>query len=642
MKKSILLLALSTLMFAVAGCNDSSASNGNSTSPSISTSTSLTPSTSTSTSNSGSSIGTDGKIKFGDIVTLLTKLFSYEANNASGAQITNTLTNGTSITTTTEHVDVYNSLIPSSASKGTVVRTTNGKEDKSDTFVKRNAVVNEKYAVDVNGLATVQTYPMFAQIVDYENENMGGTAYIDSAVKYFVVDSDTDAADGGLVKGQYVTTTDMLGLASPRVSSTLYSYLSTYILNNVYAQQVGVDSFEYRTLTTGNIAFSCIVGYSIEGDLDDTQFHSVNIQFITNADQTKLVSGEISYVHADMREGEDDAAYVNEIHWAATLEYDTRKDIPSDAIDVSNYFLQEITDIELYTRENNNAAVDPNNIIYSNNYTYLFARAKSYKPAKAVEISITGAGSTNSDVIKFTDDGYFEIVGPGTTSLSFVYFGKDSDGVYREKTFNKTVTVVAPNPDKIRVTIIKPEIADNTLQIGQTYTFSVYVTPIKATQDIVIDSNSNPNVLSASIDKDNNVTITALASGQSTITFKVNGYESVTASMTFTVASADIDLATLITQKTYLCDLSNYGYTFSLKFKGDGTGERIQHINDSGKDYTDTFTYTISNNKITFSSWSDGAPKQFEIGLITQDGDKITCSSESETKDYIFISNDNK
>ena len=318
MKKNFLLLALSTLMFAVAGCNDSSASNGNSTSPS--TSTSISPSTSTSTSNSGSFIGTDGKIEFGDIVTLLTKMFSYEANNASGAQITNTLTNGTSITTTTEHVDVYNSLIPSSASKGTVVRTINGKEDKSDTFVKRNAVVNEKYAVEVNGLATVQTYPMFAQIVDYENENMGGTAYIDSAVKYFVVDSDKDATDGGLVEGQYVTTTDMLGLASPRVSSTLYSYLSTYILNNVYAQQVGVDSFEYRTLASGNIAYSCIVGYSIEGDLDDTQFHSVNIQFITNADQTKLVSGEISYVHADMREGEDDDAYVNEIHWQATLE----------------------------------------------------------------------------------------------------------------------------------------------------------------------------------------------------------------------------------------------------------------------------------------------------------------------------------
>lgn len=626
MKKSFLLFALAAITtLGLTGCNKDESN-----------------SSSSSNSNSGSFIGADGKVKFSDIASLLTKLFSYEAHNASGASVTNMLTNGTSITTTTEKVEVYNSTVPSSASSGTVVRTIDGKEDKRDTFIKRNAVVNEQYEVEVNGFNTIQAYPMFAQIVDYENENMGGNDYVDSAKKYFVVESDQAATDSGLAEGQYVTTTDMLGLASPCVSSTLYSYLSTYIMNNVYAQQVGVDSFEYRNLTNGNIAYSCIVGYSIEGDLDDTQFHSVNIQFITDAEQTKLISGEINYVHADMREGEDDDAYVNEIHWVATLEYDTRKDIPSDAIDVENYFLQEITDVEVYTRENNNAAVDPNNIIYSNDYTYLFARAKSYKPAKAVEISITGAGSTNSDVINFTDDGYFEIVGPGTTSLSFVYFGKDSDGVYREKTFNKTVTVVAPNPDKIRFTVIKPEIADNTLQIGQTYTFSVYVTPIKATQDIVIDSNSNPNVLSASIDKDNNVTITALASGQSTITFKVNGYESVTASMTFTVASADIDLATLITQKTYLCDLSNYGYTFSLKFKGDGTGERIQHINNSGKDYTDTFTYTISNNKITFSSWSDGAPKQFEIGLITQDGDKITCSSESETKDYIFISNDNK
>ena len=636
MKKNFLLLALSTLMFAVAGCNDSSASNGNSTSPSTSPSTSISPSASTSTSNSGSFIGTDGKVKFDNIVTLLTKLFSYEANNASGAQITNTLTNGTSITTTTEHVDVYNSLIPSSASKGTVVRTINGKEDKSDTFVKRNAVVNEKYAVEVNGLATVQTYPMFAQIVDYENENMGGTAYIDSAVKYFVVDSDKDATDGGLVEGQYVTTTDMLGLASPRVSSTLYSYLSTYILNNVYAQQVGVDSFEYRTLASGNIAYSCIVGYSIEGDLDDTQFHSVNIQFITNADQTKLVSGEISYVHADMREGEDDDAYVNEIHWAATLEYNTRKEVPSDGINVEDYFLQNISDVDVYTRANNNATVDPDNIPLSNSYNYLFARAKTYQPEKAVDISIAGAGSSNQEVVSFSDDGYFEIVGAGTTTLSFVYFGKDADGVYREKTFNKTVTVKTPNPESIRFTVIKPSIADNTLQIGQKYTFSVYALPLTASQDIIM-SNSNPDVLNASIDENNNVTVTALASGQTTLTFKITDFESVTTSITFTVASADVDLATVITQKTYVCDQSIYNYTYTLKFNADGTGSRIEHHTDTNEDYTDTFTYTISGNKITFTSWSDGTQREFETGIITQEGNKITCSCESAMKDYQFL-----
>ncbi len=629
MKKSFLLFALAAITtLGLTGCGKNNSTSGSNT----------------NNSNSGSIVDADGEMQFSQVLSLLTKLHTYEVYNASSATIVNRITKNTTITTSTEKKEVYNSTIPTSASSGIVVRTIDDKEDKRDTFVKRNAVVNEQYEVEVNGINTIQTYPMFAQIVDYENENMGGNDYVDSAKKYFVVESDEDAASGGLAEGQYVTTTDLLESASTSVAYDLANYISSYLITNVYVQQTGIDTFSYSKNSNGNVSYICIVNYSVTDDEDfnDTQYHTINIQFVTDAEQTKLISTAVNYDFADMRDGEEEDAYFNEVHWDATPEYGTRKDVPSDAIDVENYFLQEITDVEVYTRENNNAAVDPNNIIYSNDYTYLFARAKSYKPAKAVEISITGAGSTNSDVINFTDDGYFEIVGPGTTSLSFVYFGKDSDGVYREKTFNKTVTVVAPNPDKIRFTVIKPEIADNTLQIGQTYTFSVYVTPIKATQDIVIDSNSNPNVLSASIDKDNNVTITALASGQSTITFKVNGYESVTASMTFTVASADIDLATLITQKTYLCDLSNYGYTFSLKFKGDGTGERIQHINDSGKDYTDTFTYTISNNKITFSSWSDGAPKQFEIGLITQDGDKITCSSESETKDYIFISNDNK
>lgn len=645
MKKSFLLFTLAAITLGLAGCdkdNSTSVPNSNSGPSSVSNSTSNSSSgtsNSTSGSNSSSTVDTDdeGKMQFSQVLSLLTKLHTYEVYNASSATIVNRITKNTTVTTSTEKKEVYNSTVPSSASTGTVVRTIDGKEDKNDTFVKRNAVINEKY--EVNG--EVNTYPMFAQIVDYENENMGGNDYKDSAKKNFIFESDDEATAAGLSKGQYVTATDLLESTSTSVAYDLASYISSYLITNVYVSQTGIDTFSYSKDSNGNVSYICIVNYSVTNDEDfnDTQYHTINIQFVTDAKQTKLISTSVNYDFADMREGEEEDAYFNEVHWDATPEYGTRKDVPSDAIDVSNYFLQEITDIELYTRENNNAAVDPNNIIYSNDYTYLFANAKSYKPAKAVEISITGAGSTNSDVINFTDDGYFEIVGPGTTSLSFVYFGKDSDGVYREKTFNKTVTVVAPNPDKIRVTVIKPEIADNTLQIGQTYTFSVYVTPIKATQDIVIDSNSNPNVLSASIDKDNNVTITALTSGQSTITFKVNGYESVTASMTFIVASADIDLATIITQKTYLCDLSSYGYTFSLKFNTDGTGERIQHINNSGKDYTDTFTYTISNNKITFSSWSNGAPKQFETGIITQDGDKITCSSASETKDYVFISN---
>lgn len=645
MKKSFLLFTLAAITLGLAGCdkdNSTSVPNSNSGPSSVSNSTSNSSSgtsNSTSGSNSSSTVDTDdeGEMQFSQVLSLLTKLHTYEVYNASSATIVNRITKNTTVTTSTEKKEVYNSTVPSSASTGTVVRTIDGKEDKNDTFVKRNAVINEKY--EVNG--EVNTYPMFAQIVDYENENMGGNDYKDSAKKNFIFESDDEATAAGLSKGQYVTATDLLESTSTSVAYDLASYISSYLITNVYVPQTGIDTFSYSKDSNGNVSYICIVNYSVTNDEDfnSTQYHTINIQFVTDAEQTKLISTAVNYDFADMREGEEEDAYFNEVHWDATPEYGTRKDVPSDAIDVSNYFLQEITDIELYTRENNNAAVDPNNIIYSNDYTYLFANAKSYKPAKAVEISITGAGSTNSDVINFTDDGYFEIVGPGTTSLSFVYFGKDSDGVYREKTFNKTVTVVAPNPDKIRVTVIKPEIADNTLQIGQTYTFSVYVTPIKATQDIVIDSNSNPNVLSASIDKDNNVTITALTSGQSTITFKVNGYESVTASMTFIVASADIDLATIITQKTYLCDLSSYGYTFSLKFNTDGTGERIQHINNSGKDYTDTFTYTISNNKITFSSWSNGAPKQFETGIITQDGDKITCSSASETKDYVFISN---
>ena len=83
-----------------------------------------------------------------------------------------------------------------------------------------------------------------------------------------------------------------------------------------------------------------------------------------------------------------------------------------------------------------------------------------------------------------------------------------------------------------------------------------------------------------------------------------------TKTMTLTVKAAIADEKYLakLTSTTYLYTNTTYNYTFALTFKTDGTGTRIQTLTESGKTYTDTFSYTLKGTSLTFTNWSDNAP----------------------------------
>ena len=630
MKKGFLVLTAAVMLVGLVACNGENNSGSTSNLPSTPTSipTSISTPNSTTPTSSSSFIGKDGAVSFDDIPTLLTKLFANEVAYANHGHIkTENQVNGV-LTTVEEDVDVYKD--GTSGATGTIKRV-DANITTNDTYKRRNTIIKEKYEVD----GSVYEYPMFVSVSDYEKGNMGNS-YQDKATKLFIV-SEEDATSGELSSDTYITPTETEQNLSPLVTWNYYYKLAGYLLNDPYATQTNVKEFSYSAMSNGNIVYNCIVGYQVEGDYNDVAFYSQNYQFITDAKQTRFISGSISYFYSDVNKDDIDDYYESQENYTVSLDYEATTDVPEDVLDVNEYFLSDITDIEVFYKTGKGEALDPDNIVLDYNNNYLFARAKTYAPAKALDLSINNVSSSNENVVAL-ESNYFVMKGAGTTTLQFNYYGKDTDGVYRLKTIEKTITVVLPEPVGIRlIGSMNPTVVNNTLMVGKTYTFNVMVTPYTATQNVKILSNSNTEVLDASIEN-NTVTLVAKAEGAITLILAVEGYESVTTSFTFNVVETITDYTTLIVGKNYYVD-GVYGYTFTMTFNNDGTGTRITNFVETGTTKEDTFSYTIdSEGHIIFDSWSDDVNTNhiFEYGDVSADGSSIICSCEALTRDFDF------
>lgn len=632
MKKGFLVLTAAVMLVGLVACNGENNSGSTSNLPSTPTSipTSISTPNSTTPTSSSSFIGKDGAVSFDDIPTLLTKLFANEVAYANHGHIkTENQVNGV-LTTVEEDVDVYKD--GTSGATGTIKRV-DANVTTNDTYKRRNTIIKEKYEVDGN----VYEYPMFVSVSDYEKGNMGNS-YQDKATKLFIV-SEEDATSGGLSSDTYITPTETEQNLSPLVTWNYYYKLAGYLLNDPYATQTNVKEFSYSAMSNGNIVYSCVVGYQVEGDYNDVAFYSQNYQFITDAKQTRFISGSISYFYSDVNKDDIDDYYESQENYTVSLDYEAITDVPEDVLDVNEYFLSDITDIEVFYKTGKEEALDPDNIVLDYNNNYLFARAKTYTPAKALDLSINNVSSSNEKVIA-PESNYFVMKGAGTTTLQFSFYGKDAEGVYRLKTIEKTITVVLPEPTGIKlVGAFSPVVINNMLMIDKTYTFNVMVLPYAATQKVKILSNSNPTALSASIEN-NVVTLTANAEGKATLILAVEGHENVTTSFEFKIVEKISDYKSLIVGKEYFAnDNIKYGYTFTMSFNDDGTGSRTTTFVSDGSTKVDTFSYTIDlNGHITFDNWSSDVNQYhiFEYGDISLDGSYIKCSDEALMCDFDF------
>ena len=591
---------------------------------SISTSTEIV-----SSSNSSSSSETNNNqtyVSFSSIDEVIKGALNAEVYNTSSVEITKSSTTGEYTYIEQETFKMFTDN--SSQSEGNLSLYVGGEKLKVDNFKKRTEVTKDK--IEVDGL--VNNYDMFVMVKDYEQDIFAPNInYLDSASKVYIVNSEEEASNASLNDNQYVLRSDVLLMSSSYQLPLLYEFIAYNLIANNYVQQIGVSSF-VREIDSQSVTYSCLASYSLEGDLNDIQTITTDVSFKLNKSEDRLLNAFYQIKEEDVSKSDPTDKYVSITSTSVVMNYGSREEKPSDVLNVNDYFLETVEDVEILCIDNYGDRVPVESEKFPITSNYLFAHAKTYTPLKALDISISNLNSSNEKVIEM-ESSYFHVLDIGDTTLSFSYFGKDIDGVYREKIVTKKVTVVEVPVESVSILPSNNGIESDTIEKGKSYKLSIFVSPSKANQEVTV-SVSNENIFTAVVDSNNDVIITGVNAGSAELTVYSKKDPTKYVTKTYYVAG-DLNYSEIICSKTYVHN-SIYGYTFTMTFNSDGTGERIEYVSSSNKSYTDTFTYHIDGIKIYFDSFSEGAPRVFDYATILKSGTQIDAYCSANYATYSF------
>jgi hypothetical protein len=603
----------------------------------------------TSESGSDNSSGGDSasvigdEVAFEDAINLLTG-FAKKEGSASGETYIEAIDKSGSITTLDKSLKMYEDN--SSYGSGTLTKTSADGTKQSTTFKEGTSVVEDKVAFS-SGTKTVQT-SYYA--IDYADDSITDNTYGDKATRVFAFESEEEATDLGFSSGEYILEANLDYQSSYALNETLAEWITANLINSPYVQQTGKTSFEKTEQSDGTYSFFVGISYSLS-DSGYTYFYINDVTFVADKDLTKLLSFSIDYeIHIINDEDSEDTA--DEVYkYSGAIAYDEKGANDSGGTMIPyNYFLQDITEIELL--DSSRKAIDPTGVTIG--ASFVFARPKTYSPAIAIgldEWTLSRYASSNGTVIQLTDDGYFQVMSTGSTTLTFAYYGLDlTTKIWQTKTISIDVTVVQAEPSEISVSsLLTDETAGGScsfdqLKSGHTYAVTVVVSPSDAPQEVTatVDDES---VLTVSITTDANgaqtIEINALAAGTANVTFASETKPEVSKTCAFTVESGltDDEAYALLVGKTFTYD-SGYGYTESMKFT-DQTNGTVDVVTSSTT-YNLTFTYTVSGNNLsfTFAENSDLGDLYdsmvFDAGILSSDGQSLTCENSSTYKEFDF------
>lgn len=638
MKKNIKIISVLAATLLVS-CQGGGASSSISTSSEeLSNSSSATSEELSNSSNQNTtslnSIPNSGSSTFSDIINVLGYVEQVEALNANSAKINNTITNGSISYEMKENYELYDDY--SSYSSGTCTQKEEGKDDISDNFIRRKGKIIDKYSINNE----VYSYPMYVSIIDFESDLFARYDYQDKTEKIFILNSDEDATSNNLTTSQYVLAKDFPIKSSSCVAYDLKMFIASSIAANSYVSQLGKTKIDYEKVND-NYKFTFSANYNYSGDLNDNIYVDIQLEFTLSNDFTKVYNAYYKYEQKDVNISNSNDFYISSTEYQSSVTYGEKKSSSECIVALEDYFVSTINDVDIYARISGNDKLTPCDSIPST-ATYLTGVAKDYAPSKATDLTLINTSSSNESVVTL-DNGMFKVVGSGNTELVFSYYGKDANGVYQLFEIKKQITVLNPVPEKIGFNT-NLDVVDNTLIKGKKYTYGVYVLPLNADQE-VIPTSSDEDVLTVTY-ANGQIVINAVGAGEATITITPKANDSISASKTFKVIDDTLDFEEIICTKTYTYeDIYGKQYTFTMTFSKDGHGSRIQHINSSNTNYTDTFDYVINGNEIQFSNWSSGTPEKylFAKGTILEDGNKIVCALDESDSDnpsyktYTFI-----
>ncbi len=573
-------------------------------------------------------------LTFLEVYNQVSSFTNAEANDAKNVTIQTVSQSGTIIDKTVENITQYSDN--TSSSSGTYTRTIKGEENFSTTYKTIKTKTVDKYNMD----GSVYSYDMYTEITDYDNDETPTPNYKDSGVKKFIVDTDEEAKEAGLSSDEYILSDNLAIETSANSTGKLATFIADFIYSNVYLTQLGLTSFTVTYDADQELFYySLNATYSYDGDLGNTVQADVVVDYTTNKDKTRLESYNCDYMATYKSKSDTTDQYVSKSVINAVIEYgDKASEKASDILNPDNYFLTKVKEIGLLARNSNfdDVSVDANAIPL--NCSYIFGYAKTYSPKKALDVNITPISSSNSEVVQLTDDGRFQILATGTTTLTFGYYEK-VDGVYTYVNKGVDVTITDAKVEKITFNAKINPYFNSSLVEGNSYSWDMSVSPSKASKAITATS-SDESVLKVSVDINNNLVIDALKEGKATITVTSVATPEITVTKEIYVLSSSYDYNTYLLNNSFLYD-GPWGYTYTITFSNDGTGKRIQYIKDSGKTYTDTFKWTLEGTVIKFSDWDYEDSNNFETGtickFIDEEGEPLGFYAETDELGKEFI-----
>ncbi len=636
MKRKLLILPLCLLMLV--GCNDNNSTNSNSTQTSL-------PSNSANSTNGLPSTFIQnpdtGTITFNETLEILEAAAAQEALYASNATVKDTKYQGDIVYVSEENYEIFTDY--SSYSEGTITMTLD-EEVEEDTFIRRSMVVNDK--IEVNNVVNI--YPMFAQITDYRNDTITNNSYTDSASKVYLIDTLDEAVKNNLDASAYLLTNQYPVQASAKVAYNTLLFMENNIVGNVYVSQLGKNTLSYTKSASGyTLSFQANFSYNGDWDDEDTIYNNISLTLNMNSDLNRLLAVTYTHTMDDVVNSDESDHYFTGLAMEASVAFNTRQAVKNNITNANDYFLAKTEDVALIASLNGNRVVLDGSEIPAN-ASYIWAKAKNYTPTLATNLDLTNYGSSNSSVIEFESDGFLKVNGLGTTTLSFVYFEKGEDDVYRQKIINKEVTVVQPAPTSVNFSY-NFDVEGDTLILGETYNWNTYVAPTQANQSITAISN-NPQVIEVSVDENYDLVLVAKSVGEATITITSTENPSLTAQKTLKVMDGSQDLERIISSKTYVFDYYGFSkkqYTMHLTFDGNGHGTRVDEIFTEATpvSITDHFDYAIDGTKITFSNWQldktyeeyfGDIDTMFDYATILEDGKVIDTYTENTLSHKVF------
>lgn len=639
-KATLLCLSFSLL----AACQTTTSEDHSSTNLTSDMSSSVSPDTS-----STSSEDVVETLSYRDAISLLTKLAASEGN-ASQETYQEKVDKSGFVTTLTKELSLYSDH--TSVGTGTLTKKNGDNPSTSTTF--KEATETRKDTFQFTNFQ--QECTMLYHALDYQDDSITGGSYQDEATRQFVVASTTEANTLGLAQGQYVLDQNLDYHTSYELNETLAEWISANLIGNLYVGQTGKDSFEITKKNDGTISYFVGVSYLVDEEAPYRNYYIQDVSFVTDADSTKLLSFAIDYeLHIVNLEDPEDTA--DEVYqYGGTITYGEKgENNVSDKITPYNYFLQDITEVQLLDSSRKDIANDKVTI----GSRYLFAKPKTYSPSLALHLSedtLTRVSTSDATVVSLTDDGYFEVMSTGTANLTFSYFGLDlNTKVWRNKSISTSVTVVTATPESITVSPLLVDAANagatysfTQLKTNHTYYANVVISPTDASQDITFQV-ADPSILEVTSVSDvssGNIAIKALKEGTTTITFASSSVPSVQKTCTFTVQPelASQDTVALLKGKTFTTTKSVYNITEKLIFANDGTSGTVQVLGSSGSvAYEFSFTFTATNNNLAFTFTKPEDVDSdvfnnyvFNTGVVASDGKSIQCENNTSYKSFAF------